>query len=193
MIIVFDTETTGLPKNWNAPVTDTENWPRMIQIAWVIYDKTGKQLEAKDYIIRPEGFNIPKDAEQIHGISTERALFEGHDLYIVLKEFLDAVERCDYLVAHNISFDEKIVGAEIIRTKIKYARNPNIQRICTKEASTDYCKLPGPYGYKWPSLAELHRKLFGNDFKEAHQAEVDVQATGKCFWELVRLGVIELD
>jgi DNA polymerase III subunit epsilon len=192
MIIVFDTETTGLPKNWNAPVTDTNNWPRMVQIAWLVYDKTGNQLDAKDYIIRPEGYNIPKDVEKIHGISTERALFEGRDLFSVLKEFLGVVEKSAYMVAHNIVFDEKIIGAEIVRTKINYTRNPAIRRICTKEASTDYCKLPGPYGYKWPNLSELHKKLFGNHLEEAHQAQIDVQVTGKCFWELVRLGVIGL-
>ena len=192
MIIVYDTETTGLPKNWKAPVTDVQNWPRLVQIAWNSYDLQGKVLDKKNYIIRPEGFNIPKDAEAIHGISTERALFEGKDLHVVLTEFLGAVERSQYLVAHNISFDEKILGAEIIRTKINYSRNPNIERICTKEASTDYCQIPGPYGYKWPNLSELHKKLFGKSLDEAHQADVDVEATGNCFFELVRLGVIDL-
>ncbi len=193
MIIVFDTETTGLPKNWNAPVTDLENWPRLVQLAWMRFDRNGNELEKRSYIIRPDGFSIPGDAEQIHGISTERALFEGEDLHVVLSEFLEAVEQCQYLVAHNISFDEKIIGAEILRTGINYRRNPAIKRICTKEASTDFCQLPGPYGYKWPNLSELHQKLFGTTFEEAHQADVDVEATARCFFELIRRQVILLN
>ena len=57
-------------------------------------------------------------------------------------------------------------------------------------ASTDYCKLRGPYGYKWPKLSELHIKLFGEDFKEAHNASVDINATAKCFWKMRKIGLI---
>jgi len=74
MYIIFDTETTGLPKRWNAPITDTDNWPRAIQIAWQVHDQWGNLVEAKDYLIRPEGFDIPYDAERIHGISTALAV-----------------------------------------------------------------------------------------------------------------------
>ena len=70
MYIIFDTETTGLPRNWNAPITDTDNWPRVIQIAWQLHNDMGELIESKDFLITPEGFDIPYDAEQIHGIST---------------------------------------------------------------------------------------------------------------------------
>ena len=77
MFLIFDTETTGLPKRWNAPITDTDNWPRAIQIAWQLHDAMGNCLEHQDYLIKPEGFNIPYDAEKIHGISTELAQEKG--------------------------------------------------------------------------------------------------------------------
>ena len=45
MYLIFDTETTGLPKSWNAPITDTDNWPRCIQIAWQLHDNMGNIVE----------------------------------------------------------------------------------------------------------------------------------------------------
>ena len=47
MYLFFDTETTGLPKRWNAPVTDLENWPRLVQLAWIMYDDRGNMLESR--------------------------------------------------------------------------------------------------------------------------------------------------
>jgi len=84
MYLFFDTETTGLPKNWKAPVTDLNNWPRMIQIAWILCDQNGTRIESDDFIIQPEGFTIPSDASRVHGISTEKAIREGEDLEQVL-------------------------------------------------------------------------------------------------------------
>ena len=77
MYLVFDTETTGLPKSWNAPVTDTDNWPRCVQIAWQLHDEMGNLLEHDNFLMRPEGFNIPYDSERIHGISTNLAMEQG--------------------------------------------------------------------------------------------------------------------
>ena len=189
MYLFFDTETTGLPRNWKAPVTDLNNWPRMIQIAWIFCDQNGTRMESDQFIIKPEGFIVPADASRVHGITTERASREGEDLESVLIKFKELVDRADYIVAHNISFDEKIVGAEFLRKGIQtdFERKP---KLCTMQASTDYCKLPGPYGYKWPKLSELHIKLFGKDFEEAHDASVDINATEKCFWEMRKIGLI---
>ena len=145
--------------------------------------------ETGDFIIRPEGFTIPEDAAKIHGISTERALREGVELRAVLREFQEAVGRAECLVAHNLSFDEKIMGAEFLRNKMPDTL-PAKKKICTMQSSTNYCALPGPYGYKWPKLTELHCKLFQTGFDEAHNATADIAATVKCFWELKRLGVI---
>lgn len=186
MYLFFDTETTGLPRNWKAPVTDLSNWPRMVQLAYLNYDEDGAKISGGDFIIKPEGFAIPSDASRIHGISTERANKEGKNLLSVLKEFENLVNKADYLVAHNMSFDEKIVGAEFLRCNMKNSIAQK-RKICTMESSTNFCAIDGPYGYKWPKLSELHFKLFGTGFKEAHNAVVDITATAKCFWELKRI------
>lgn len=189
MYLFFDTETTGLPRNWKAPVSDLNNWPRIVQLAYLYYDTSGNEISRGDYIIRPEGFTIPPDASRVHGISTERALQEGVSLADILHNFKDLMDRSDYLVAHNISFDEKVLGAEFLR---KGMSNPvaTIDKICTMQNTVDFCAIPGPYGFKWPKLSELHYKLFGRDFEEAHNAMVDVEATVRCFWELKRRGEI---
>ena len=189
MYLLFDTETTGLPINWKAPVTDLNNWPRLVQLAWLFYDKNGNQLSAKSYIIKPEGFTIPHNVTKIHGISTEKALLEGLNLNIVLTEFKTFIDQSDFIVAHNLSFDEKIVGAELLRcnmTNILLSK----KRICTMEKTTNFCAIPGPYGYKWPKLSELHYKLFQSDYEEKHNAAADIMASARCFWELKRLGKI---
>ena len=189
MYLFFDTETTGLPLNWKAPVTDLINWPRMIQIAWILCDNNGNRIESADFIIKPENFEIPLEATKKHGITTEQAINEGEDLEKVLIAFNKLVEQADYIVAHNISFDEKIVGAELLRKSIRSDFGKKT-KLCTKLSSTDYCKLSGTYGNKWPTLSELHIKLFGEDFTNTHDALADINATEKCFWELRRIGVM---
>lgn len=189
MYLFFDTETTGLPRNWKAPVTDVNNWPRMIQLAYLIYDLDGSRLAERNHIIKPSGFTIPHDASRIHGITTERALEEGEDLKTVLDEFSEFAENSSCLVAHNMSFDEKIVGAELIRNRMANCVMEK-KKICTMEISTNFCRIEGPYGYKWPKLPELHFKLFGTSFDDAHDAYADINATAKCFWELKKLGKI---
>lgn len=189
MYLFFDTETTGLPRNWRAPVTDLNNWPRMVQIAWILSDPHGSRIESADFIIKPENYVIPHATSKIHGISTERAMREGKDLREILIRFSELVDEAEFIVAHNISFDEKILGAEFLRKGIE-SRFFNKRKLCTMQASTNYCRIPGPYGYKWPKLSELHVRLFGVDFEEAHNAAADIHATEKCFWEMRKIGLI---
>jgi DNA polymerase III subunit epsilon len=189
MYLFFDTETTGLPRNWKAPVTDLNNWPRLVQLAYILYDSNGNKISVGDYIVKPNGFTIPLDASKIHGISTERALRDGEDISTVLSTFYSLIEKATYLVAHNMSFDEKIIGSELLRNGMQNLI-PSKNKICTMEKTTNFCAINGPYGYKWPKLSELHYKLFGTGFDEAHNAAVDITATAKCFWELRRLGKI---
>ena len=118
MFLIFDTETTGLPKRWDAPVTDSDNWPRAIQIAWQLHDEMGQILEHKDYLIRPDGFNIPFEAESIHGISTELAAEEGVSLDQVLEEFNAVLGRSQFVVGQNVGFDLNIMGAEFYRRSV---------------------------------------------------------------------------
>jgi DNA polymerase III epsilon subunit-like protein len=187
MFLFFDTETTGLPRNWKAPVSDLNNWPRMVQLAYLYYDAQGNMMDSGDYIIKPEGFTIPANVSRIHGITTKRAMEEGCTLKTVLQNFNTLIAEAETLVAHNMNFDEKILGAEFLRMGMKNPI-PAKPKICTMQTTTNFCAIPGPYGYKWPKLSELHRKLFGCDFEEAHNAAVDITATAKCFWELRRIG-----
>ncbi|MBT4881569.1 MAG: DNA polymerase III subunit alpha, partial [Flavobacteriales bacterium] len=191
MYLIFDTETTGLPQNWKAPLTDFNNWPRCVQLAWQVHDVEGKLVEVKNYIIKPEGYDIPFNAEKIHGISTGRANKQGMPLVEVLAEFVKDVEKCKFVIGHNVSFDNSIVGCELLRKDM-----PNLladfPALDTKDDATNFCAIPGGRGgrFKWPSLTELHTKLFGEAFAEAHNASADVEATARCFLELIRLSVI---
>lgn len=191
MFLIFDTETTGLPRNYNAPWSDSDNWPRMVQIAWQLHDKFGKLLQNNSIIIKPEGFTIPFNAVQIHGISNERALNEGESLLEVLQQFAKVVNDCTYLCGHNIEFDINIIGAELLRCGIGNIFE-NKKVIDTKnDDTTNYCAIPGGKGgkYKWPTLTELYTKLFNAKFEEAHNAAFDVQATAKTFFEIVKRGI----
>jgi DNA polymerase III epsilon subunit-like protein len=189
MYLFFDTETTGLPLNWKAPLEDLGNWPRMVQAAWILHDEDGNEILNKDYIVRPDGFIIPEGVARVHGITTQLAIKEGVPLNTVLAEFSEAVRRAKILVGHNIGFDEKIFGAEFLRNRMKnYLDGKN--KICTMIGSTKYCAIANQYGYKWPKLTELHAQLFGTGFGEAHNAAVDIKMTAKCFWEMKRRGII---
>lgn len=190
MYLFFDTETTGLPKNYQAPLDDFDNWPRLVQLAWSVYDFKGNHWESFDYIIKPDGFEIPKEASDIHRISQEKAMAEGKPLVKVLNHFADELEKVTYLVAHNIDFDEKILGSEFLRNKMINSLG-GANRICTMKRSADICRIPSGRGsYKWPNLNELHTFLFKKGFSDAHDAMVDVKACADCFFELKRKNLI---
>lgn len=189
MYFFFDTETTGLPKDWKAPVTDLDNWPRMIQVGYITYQPTGEHLKTREYIIRPEGFTIPAAAAKVHGISTERAMDEGVALVDVLEELHSEIAQASKLIAHNIAYDEKVLGAELLRENMSNIVDFK-DKICTMRSTVDFCALPGRYGYKWPNLQELHTKLFNRRFEGAHNALADIQATADCFWRLKELNVL---
>ena len=115
MYLIFDTETTGLPKNWKAPLSDSENWPRCVQIAWQIHDLNGDCVSSEDFIIKPNGYNIPYDSEKIHGISTQLAEEKGEELSSVLKKFISVIKKSQFVCGHNVKFDLNIIGAEFLR------------------------------------------------------------------------------
>jgi DNA polymerase-3 subunit alpha len=188
MYLIFDTETTGLPRNWNAPLTDSDNWPRCIQIAWQLHDAMGNIMEHQDYLVQPEGFNIPFDAEKIHGISTELAQEKGIPLLEVIEKFTEALSGAKFIVGQNLGFDINIMGAEFHRLGIENPL-PNFPVLdtCT-ETTAQLCQLPGGRGgkFKLPTLTELHEFLFKLPFSEVHNATADVEATTRCFLELVR-------
>ena len=190
-ILVFDTETTGLPKDYQASVKAIHNWPRVVSLGMALQIR-GKELQTYRCIVKPDGFTVPREASAIHGITHEQAMDEGISLTLALDAFEFWLNGCDVLVAHNMSYDRPVLGCEFYRQGRTPIFSPTMERICTKEATTDYCAIPNPYPwgdpYKWPTLSELHIHLFGEDFKGAHDALDDVMATLRCFNELRKRG-----
>ena len=185
-ILFLDTETTGLPTNWKAPYNE---WPRMVSLA---YSLEGVPFpEEGEFIIKPDGYEIPMEASNIHGITTEEAQVKGQDLRLVLIKLEVMLQLADLVVFHNSSFDTGIISGEQIRAGWKpeelIHNNPKI--FCTKEKSTTILKIQSGRGgaWKWPSLAELC-KFCGVENKGAHNALNDVIATKECYFYMVEQG-----
>ena len=165
-------------------------WPRMVQLSWILADADYNVLSTHNHIIYPEGYFIPWAAARIHGITNQVAREHGEDLRTVLDWFLEDFQQATYLVGHNISFDQKVVGAELIRIGKRDVMFTK-PAICTMLASTDYCAIPSnSFGYKWPKLQELYTILFGHGFDDAHNSMNDVAATMECFIALRQIGII---
>ena len=191
MFLIFDTETTGLPKRDNAPISEVDNWPRIVQIAWQMHDESGDLMDHQNVLIKPDGFEIPYSAEKVHGISTEKAQKQGVSLEEGLLRFNKSVDLAGYLIGHNIRFDINALGAEFIRSGVATDFLEKKQ-VCTMWSSTDHLKLPGGRGgkFKPPKLMELYEYLFDDQFQQAHNAAADVEATARCFFELLRRKII---
>jgi DNA polymerase III subunit epsilon len=191
MLLFIDTETTGLPRY---SATDArERWPRVVQLAWSLYDTDGNRECRNSFIIYPADFTIPVDAARIHGITTERAKREGVSLHKVLPQFNADVEKADTVVAHNAAFDLPIVHTEFLRCRLE-TDLMNKVAVCTMKPPeiVAWCKLPKPSGrgYKWPTLGELHLQLFQEEFTGSHDAGADVDACARCYFELRKRGII---
>lgn len=188
--LFFDCETTGLPRTRDLSIEDVDGWPRLVQIAWANYGPGGELGDARCHIVKPEGFLIPADATKIHGISHAHALRAGRDLAAVVDEFLEAAERPGTtLVAHNLDYDCGVIGAELVRLRkpLRFLENPGI---CTMKSTTDLVQLPRPsgFGYKWPTLEELHTYVFGFSYEGAHDAAKDLEACARSFFKLLQAG-----
>jgi DNA polymerase III subunit alpha len=195
MFLIFDTETTGLPRDKNAPLTDFDNWPRVVQLAWQLHDADGTLLAVENFIIRPDGYTIPFNAARIHGITTEFAQQNGIPLVDVLTLFNRDLEKCSYIVGHNLDFDRSILASEYLRISFPTALLERLQLDTCTEITANLCQLPGGRGgkFKLPNLEELHRKLFSEGFGDAHNASADVEATARIFLELIRTGIFAPD
>ncbi|WP_185861909.1 DNA polymerase III subunit alpha [Blattabacterium cuenoti] len=190
MYLIVDTETTGLPKYYNLPITHIDNWPRIVQISWQCHDFFGNLIELKNFIIKPDHYDIPFNAFKIHGITNEKAEKYGVDLNFVLREFKQSFEKSQCLIGHNLEFDIKVIECEFFRKKTEITfKNKKI--LDTKVISVSYCKLfRSKKRFKWPTLSELYKKLFGENIPNLHNAVNDVKATARCFLELLRIGII---
>lgn len=192
MYLFFNVQAIGMPKKWSAPHTDTFNWPRLLSISWRVMDDKRKVTEAEDFIILQDGAEIPVNTEQITGITMERVKEEGKDLKTVLEAFAKVVKDARYVVAHNMNYCSKVVGAEMVRKSV-----PSVlfhsDNYCIMMESTYHCKLPGKQGkYKWPTMKELYAVLFKEQLPTANRTDVAVETTALCFFKLLDIEAMEL-
>ena len=179
-ILFFDTETTGLVKDWDNPGSAYN--PRMVQIGLLLCSDSGRVLHTMGTMILPEGFEIPPVVENIHGISTEMATKHGLNLNDVLDVFMDLITSADLLVAHNLKFDRCVIEGELIRAN--KCACLDIKTYCTMLNTTDICMLPSKRnGYKWPKLSEAYQHFFKIPLEDAHDALTDVLACKRIFFE----------
>ncbi len=196
MYLFVDVETTGVPRDRNAPFWRADAWPRVVELAWAAHRADGGELHAGSLLVRPDGFQIPAEATQVHGITTRMAEERGVAHASALEAPVPLLEDPrGTLVAHNLEFDRNVLGAELIRgaytrpvVEALLVRRP---AVCTMRNATEFCGIPGRRGsFKWPTLEELHRKLFGAGVDGGHRALADVRATARCFFRLRELGVV---
>ncbi|MFN3952305.1 MAG: DNA polymerase III subunit alpha [Thermaurantimonas sp.] len=191
MFLIFDTETTGLPKRYDAPITQLDNWPRVVQIAWQLHDSWGNLIEHEGLIIYPDDWEVPYDAEKVHGISTALARKVGSKAPEVFEKFLKTLAKSELIAGHNLQFDINVIASELYRHGFDYQKLLQKSKLDTcDEATAMLTRLPGGKGgkFKFPTLTELYQYLFGESFEEAHNATADVEATARCFFELIRSG-----
>ena len=125
MYLFFDTETNGLPKNYNGSPMDLDNWPRIIQLAYALYNDAGELIHEHKTLIKPDGWEIPKEDFWIqHGYSTEKSLAEGVPIHDALSAFVAQINRCSRMVAHNLDFDYPVVASEMIRAGVMAVISP---------------------------------------------------------------------
>lgn len=193
MIIVFDSETNGKIVG-NAPPEDFKSYPRLSQLAYNIYDDKKQLVKSVSNFVYPDGWVFPDEEFFRKNADINVNLTKGKPIGDVLEEFMYDRSQAQFVVAHNINFDVRIVRSEMIRNNKKMEFTA--KKICTMLKSTNYAKVPnknGRAGYKWPTLTELYNVLFGCDFKGAHGADFDVEACSACFFELVNRKIITLD
>lgn len=184
MILFFDTETTGKADMRSAP--DAPHQPRLVQLAAILTDDTGKEMASFNVIIKPQGFVIPECAASVHGITTEIAVDYGIGLEAALPVFWQLALKPKVIAAHNIDFDLFILTGEYMRADFEDFPMEGAAHFCTMKAMTDVCQLPGPYGFKWPKLQEAHRHCFGSEFEGAHDALADVRACARVYFWLAK-------
>jgi DNA polymerase III epsilon subunit-like protein len=189
-IFVFDTETTGfVSKNEK----DLNKQPKIIQFAWILWelkDWTFTEEKRVNILINPKT-SIPYNSSQVNHIYDVDV---KNSPYIedVIDEIMYYINTPDVIVWHNIEYDEEILKLELKRLWMEYKYTPKQVR-CTMKESVDFCKIQwGWIRFKYAKLWELHKKLFNEYFIWAHDAIIDVEATLKCFVELVKINIIQI-
>lgn len=189
-ILVFDTETTGLPER-GAPIIAVHRWPYIVQLSYLIFDTNdNKIIETVDNIIKlPDGVKITPESENIHHISNKMVKKKGVSIKDELIKFNERLVEVDMIIAHNIIFDKNIIKVESIRNNIisNFTCNRHkIQEYCTMMNSIELCKIVRHYKngneyYKYPKLMELHEYLFNTIPDGLHNSMVDILVCLRCY------------
>ncbi len=180
MILLYDISANGMPKNYSAPWSDSFSWPRMIHIAWLEYDEQGKLQAQHDHLIRPDNWDLSEKMEKHHHVSLQELQDNGENLVDVLEEMKKSIDSNKYLFSFNEAYNRNILAAEFMRKNIDH-RLFQTESFCLMRETTYFCKIPGKKGYKWPTLQELHTKIFGSRYKGGNNAKIDLIALTKCF------------
>lgn len=189
MILFLDTETTGLPPEPPTPTTEPDAWPRIVEMGWQTYSTDRQQLARNALLVRPDGFEIPDEAVDVHGITTQEARDSGKEITTVLKTFKQALEDVDVIVAHNARFDLGVLLAEFYRAGIDTSL-ADLPVICTMRSAVEFCRHEGTTTGNFPSLGTLYEALTDRSPTREHRAGADVQTLVSCFWKLVSRDVV---
>ena len=203
LVLVFDTETNGLPKNMKSiPNGDNFNdWPNIVQLSYILYDTDAKRVIAiHDHIIRvPVGFNITEESIKFHGITNEISQKNGTPFDQVINTFMENVRLADLVVAHNVEFDQKIIVAELFRIMQTSAEHgvraaltdiARAEYYCTMQQGVNLCNIKAftktdkKEYIKFPTLLELCKHLFQYEPKNLHNSLNDVLVCFQCFYEM---------
>lgn len=176
-ILFVDTETTGLTKDQAITFKNIDNWPTIRQIAWLVYEKNGNIVKAKNY--STERMVIP-GSEQNPGY-VPPVIIPIHE---ILPVFLEDLSECDVIVGHNIDFDVNVILSELYRYGLETDTLKEMRRFCTMKNSIEFCGFDSDHGDRFPKLQELYSKLFHKPFSNAHDAYCDIKATADCYWKL---------
>lgn len=186
-LLFLDTETSGIPTSLSAPISDLENWPFVIQIAWLIYTTEGQFIKKENLFIYEEDIYIKQSSERIHGITREELKQKGQDRKSVMKVLANDLRQYKpMIIGHFVEFDSKMVQVAFHRSGLKNLISP-LKHFCTMLPSSTYARLPQN---TFPKLEELYFGLFLEKLEDTHNALNDAEATAKCYFELIKKGEV---
>jgi len=189
--MIFDTSANGQPLNYNASARDSSNWPRMTHLAWQILNEKGQILDQANDLIKPQGFNLVDKFLERHKLTKSDVMENGINVKTAVNRFMDVLPDVDMVFSHNLAFNQGVVTSEADRHDI-IERLSASDTYCLMQESTYYCGIPGKRGkFKWPTLPELHKRIFGKSYNNVSNAEADVNALARCFIVMYKTKVLE--
>lgn len=175
-VLVFDTETTGLP-HWKIPSGDPSQ-PHLVQLATVVCDVENRKIKQSiNVIVKPDGWTIPNEVTEIHGITTEYAMEVGLPEKDVIGMFINMLGS-KTRIAHNTTFDNRIIHIGLKR----FFDDKAVDKF---KAGNYYCtmiNLRKIIGGKNPKLVDAYKYFTGKKLENAHSAMADTLACMEVYW-----------